>query len=351
MDGEARWRDERAALDGARARLGEVADGLYPDVPRVAGTPLRCADGWVPDAPVPLGDVRLAWDPAPPPPAVAAPPDGLPPGYRTYAEALGALAPPAVFEDRPAYRLVAVEPPADRPVLRLSPARYFDGVNVGEAVAHELAAGRRGLRDRIGDPCDLARRTVLPAITTVTLTASGTYLLHRRDPAKVAHAGGLLQVMPVGVFQPLRAADERRDLDLWRCMVREYAEEVLGRDEDYGAAFDQDAWPFHRALTAARTAGRARAHLLGIGVDPLTLALDVLTAVVFDDDAFAELFGDAVEVNAEGEVARAPFDGTVPAPMQPAGAAALELAWRHREALRVTPSPVSPSPVSPPRGP
>ncbi|MFD0901407.1 hypothetical protein [Actinomadura sediminis] len=334
MDDAARWRDERAALNAARARLGEVADGLYPDVPRVAGTPLRCADGWVPDAPVPLGDVRLEWDPSPAPPAVAGPPDGLPAGYRTYAQALGALARPAVFEDRPAYRLVGVAP---GPALRLSPARYFDGVNVGEAVAHELAAGRRGLRERIGDPCDLARRTALPAITTVTLTASGTYLLHRRDAAKVAHAGGLFQVMPVGVFQPLRPQDERRDLDLWRCMVREYAEEVLGRDEDYGDGFDQDAWPFHRALTAARTDGRARAYFLGLGVDPLTLALDVLTAVVFDDDAFAGLFGDAVEVNAEGEVARAPFDGTVPAPMQPAGAAALELAWRHRAALGVSP--------------
>ncbi len=29
----------------------------------------------------------------------------------------------------------------------------------------------------------------------------------------------------------------------------------------------------------------------------------------------------------------APFDGSVPRPMQPAGAAALALAWRHREAL------------------
>ncbi|MFV2174731.1 hypothetical protein ACFHW2_01015 [Actinomadura sp. LOL_016] len=331
MDDAARWRDERAELNAARARLGEIADGLYPGVPRVAGTPLLCRDGWVPDAPVPLGDVRLEWDPRPAPPAVADPPDGLPRGHRTYAQALGALAPPKVFEDRPAYRLVAADPP----VLRLAPARYFDAVNVGESVAHELAAGRHGLRERVGDPCDLARRPALPAITTVTVTASGTYLLHRRDAAKVAHAGGLHQVMPVGVFQPLREDDERRDLDLWRCMVREYAEEVLGRDEDYGDGFDQDAWPFHRAMTGARRDGRVRAYLLGLGVDPLTLALDVLTVVVFDDDAFAELLGAVVEVNAEGEVSRAPFDGTVPAPMQPAGAAALALAWRHRTALGI----------------
>ncbi|MFA1538550.1 hypothetical protein [Actinomadura monticuli] len=325
---EREWAAGRAALNGDRARLGEVASGLYPDVPRVAGTALLCRDGWVPDAPIPLTDIQVEWDEEPAPPAVADPSDGLPDGYRTYAEAMAALAPPKVFEDRPAYRLLGARPP----VLHFGPARYFDGVNVGEAVAHELAAGADVLRTRIGDPCDLARRPALCAITTVTVTTSGRYVLHWRDPAKVAHAGGLHQVMPVGVFQPLR--DERPDP--WACMVREYAEELLGADEDYGDDFVQDEWPFHRAMTAARAEGRLRAHVLGLGVDPLTFALDVLTSVVIDDDLFGELFGGLVAVNDEGTVSTAPFDGTVPRPTQPAGAAALRLAWRHRAALGLT---------------
>ncbi|HEY8480383.1 MAG TPA: hypothetical protein VIL71_11175 [Spirillospora sp.] len=339
-DDEARWRARRAALDAARGPLGEIASRLYPDVPRVAGTSLLCRPGWVLDAPIPLESVRLEWEPRPAAPAVADPRDGLPAGYRTYAEAMAALAPPRVFENRPAYRLIAADPP----VLRLGPARYFDGVNVGEAVAHELAAEADGLplRRRVGDPCDLTRRAALPAITTVTVTVPrGTgpgsrvpsYLLHRRDAAKVAHAGGLHQVMPVGVFQPL--GDEPPDM--WRCMVREYAEELLGGDEDYGEGFVQEDWPFHRAMTEAREHGRLRAYFLGLGVDPLTLALDLLTAVVIDDDAFGDLFGgtfgDPVAVNDEGEVSTAPFDGSVPEPMQPAGAAALRLAWRHRRTL------------------
>ena len=74
-------------------------------------------------------------------------------------------------------------------------------------------------------------------------------MLHWRDPAKVTHAGGMYQVMPVGIFQP---ADEnpvsvRPDLSLWQCMVREFSEELLGKSEDYGRfgsplAYEQ--WPF-----------------------------------------------------------------------------------------------------------
>ncbi|MFI0404586.1 hypothetical protein [Actinomadura sp. 3N508] len=329
--GERRWRAERARLNASRGPLGEVAGALYPDVPRVAGTSLLCREGWIPDAPIPLEDVRLEWDACGVPPVVADPSDGLPEGYRTYAEAMAALAPPKIFEDRPAYRLLDAQPP----VLRLGPARYFDGVNVGEAVAHELAAGVDGLplRARVGDPCDLERRTALHAITTATVTASGSYVLHWRDPAKVAHAGGLHQVMPVGVFQPL----DDEPPDLWACMVREYAEELLGMDEEYGEGFVQSEWPFHRALTSAREEGRIRAHFLGLGVDPLTFALDLLTVVVIDDAAFTDLFGGLVAVNDEGAVSMAPFDGTVPQPMQPAGAAVLRLAWRHRDALGITP--------------
>ncbi|GLZ03018.1 hypothetical protein Acsp03_04850 [Actinomadura sp. NBRC 104412] len=334
------WGEVRAHLNAHRHELGHIASRLYPEVPRVEGTALLTRPEWMPGAPIPLESVRLHWDPRPPEPAVADPDDGLPEGYRTYADAMAALAPPKVFEDRPSYRLLGADLVTNRPELTLGPSHYFAGLNVGEAVAHELAADphatRLPLRECVGDPCDLSRRTVLPAITTVTVTRSGSYVLHWRDPAKVVHAGGLHQVMPVGVFQPLGTASAAgSDLDLWRCMVREFSEELVGADEDYGPGFDQDAWPFQQALDKARQEGRLTVHCLGMGVDPLTLALDILTVAVFDDATFDGLFGAMVEVNAEGRVMRAAFDGTVPEPMQPAGAAALRLAWRRRAALRL----------------
>jgi hypothetical protein len=55
-------------------------------------------------------------------------------------------------------------------------------------------------------------------------------------------------------------------------------------------------------LDRARREGRLRAYCLGLGVDPLTFAADLLTAVVIDAEVFDELFGSVAGSNAEGRV-------------------------------------------------
>ncbi|WP_280365358.1 hypothetical protein [Nocardia abscessus] len=100
-------------------------------------------------------------------------------------------------------------------------ASYFDKVDVCEALAHELAAacmehwpdreselkGRLPFRELVGDPFDLPRRAVIPAITTLTLRlrrypAKPSFLLHWRDPARVATAAGMYDVIPAGNSSP-----------------------------------------------------------------------------------------------------------------------------------------------------
>jgi len=144
---------------------------------------------------------------------------------------------------------------------------------------------------------------------------ASTCLLHWRDPAKVGHAGGLSQVIPVGIFQASgnQAWNELNNFSLWRCIVREIAEELLGRSEDHGsdtAAIDYAGWPLARALQDALDGGRASAVCLGMGTDPLTLATDLLTAVVIDDEVFDTLFAELVSNNAEGHLSSVavPFD-------------------------------------------
>jgi hypothetical protein len=358
------WLTVRSYLVEHRYDLGVDAAADYPSAWRLAGTPLLAAPGWQPLAPVPLADISLDLsDAAPDTPAVpeAAAPllpqraDGS--RYRRYSEAMGELAAPLVFENRVTYRLTDADLTSRAPRLAFTAGRYFDGIDVGEAAAHEYAAARLsgsapgpGLRGRLTDPCDLRGRRANVAISTLTLRLDrrlgrARFLLHWRDPAKVGHAGGLYQVIPVGVFQPSGEApwNRQHDFSLWRCMIREFAEELGGHPEDYAsdsAPVDYDSWPFARQLTDALGCGQVRVWCLGLGTDPLTYATDLLTVAVIDSDVFDALFSKNLQHNGEGEILAARefaahvIDRTVTGdPMQAAGAALLRLAWRHRDTL------------------
>jgi len=134
-----------------------------------------------------------------------------------------------------------------------------------------------------------------------------------------------------------------RDFSLWRNIQREYAEELLGHEEDYdgtGCPIDYDTEPF-AAMDAALADGRLRAYCLGITLDALTVAGDILTAVVVEPGLYDALFVDAVERNNEGVIpARTiPFEENTLNQLRdtgclaPGAAAALTLVWRHRRQL------------------
>ena len=379
------WLRVNAHLRRRRYELGVRAADAYPQATRVAGTPLLATPSWLPSVPVPLDGIRLGFLPGVPLPRVTdvaarAPslfperPDGFP--YRRHSDVIRELAAPAVFENRTTYRLTEADLTAGQPRLAFGMGRYFDGIDVGGAAAHEYAAADLGLlagqdlRAAIGDPCDLAARPAVMAISTLTLRydrAAGTasFPLHYRDPARVGHAGGMYQVIPVGVFQPSGEAswNVAGDFGLWRCMLREFAEELLGADEDHGSEtlpIDYASWPFARRMTDALAEGRVRAWCLGLGTDPLTFAVDLLTVTLIDAPLYDDLFGGAVaggaakdstvkdgtakdgtvKDNAEGTVLpRHHFDAATVArlisghPFQAAGAALLRLAVRHADTL------------------
>ena len=315
------WARVRARLRAHRHDLAVRAAEEFPDVPRVAGTPLLTAPAWVPPAPIPLSALTIGMADAPP---VDLPPASGHPDFPSYSAAMAALDAPTVFENRPTWRLLDASLAGPQPRLVFGDGTYFDSIDTGEAAAHEYAAGGPApLREAVGDPTDLARRPANMAISALTIrrdvAAGDTFLLHWRDPAKVGHAGGLYQVVPVGVFQ----SSGPDDFDLWRFLLREYAEEVLGEPEI--AAPDYPTWPFAVAMTG--NPGIA-AHVLGLGVDPLTFATDLLVRVVVDARVFDAILGDRVAVNDEGVVTARPFtaEAVEGLPMQAAGAALVRLA-------------------------
>jgi hypothetical protein len=364
---ELEWLRVREHLRDHRHQLGiRAADG-YPSAARVAGTPLLTAPAWIPGAPLPLAGIALSLsrDPGQFPAGEAG--GGTVPyredgsRYGRYSQAIAELDAPAIFENRTLYRLAGADLAGPAPRLEFGVGRYFDALDAGTAAAHEYVAGilagggpgqagRKPVREAIGDPCDLTARPAMMAVATLTLrvdrsSGTATFPLHYRDPLKVGHAGGMYQVIPAGIFQPSGEAEwnSLNDFSLWRCMVREYAEELLGVPEDHHSLhgpIDYDAWPFAQRMTACLEAGQVRAWCVGLGVDPLTFATDLLTVAAFDAPAYDDLFGGLVAVNDEGTVIPArPLDPAAVTslitgyPMQAAGAALLALAIRHADVL------------------
>ena len=372
---EKRWLRLAGSLNRDRYNLAVRAAAGFPPELRLAGTPLLAPPAWRPPAPVPLESIRLEFRPDAPPPDVpdvaALAPYALPEradgtGYLRYSDVVAALAAPAVFENRPTYRLVeadlagAVAEVGARaeagPRLAFARGRFFGGIDDSGPAGLEYAAAERGVapghpyRAALGGPAGLARRSASMATSALTLrhdrvTGTATFPLHYRDPGQVSHADGLYQVIPVGVFQPSGEApwNEANDFSLWRGLLREYAEELLGAEEDHGsehAPIDYPAWPLSKAMTDALADGRIRAWCLGLGADPLTFALDLLAVVVIDAPLYDDLFGELVDANAEGRVIKPrPFDERSVAellagtPLQAAAAALLTLALAHRDAL------------------
>jgi len=375
-----RWRREREYLNAHRHDLSRLTRDLYPPSWLIAGTSLMARPEWQPPRPVPLEQVALSWRPD----SVGTAVDAVRPAgsesvrplrddgtrFASYAAALAALNRPRLLENRTCYRLLDVSATAGAQ-LTFGANRYFDLINVSEAVAHETAGrvlshpgaplvmDELPLRSAIGDPLDLDRRSVTTGIATLILrrgrdAGSAQMFLHWRDPASVAVNGGLYQVAPAGMFQPSHEApwNLANDLGLWEGIAREVSEELLGTGEDYGsesAPIDYPRWPFFAALTAARQAGTLRGYWLAVGADSLTLDIDMLTVLVFDASFFDRAFAGLVAANDEGHILSGPgaagheagieFSAanvhrfTSTEAMQDAGAALLRLAWQHRGVL------------------
>ncbi len=368
------WRQVRSALGKHRRDLAVLAESLYRDH-RVAGlknTGVISAPNWIPAEPVPLDEITLTLDSVVAEPTITGEePDSAPvrplasidARYRRYHDAIRDLAAPRLFENRLCFRMLGLD--WAQPSMHFGQMGFFDAVDTNEALAHEFAAQhlaidsdretvmprasirRLTFRKLIADPFDLGRRPLMGAIGTLTIRGgdSPSVVLHQRDSASVAGGGGMAHLLPAGIFQPSSVipAAVAADFSIWRNIQREYAEELLGHDEYDGSGrpirYDK-LEPFTTMDEALRD-GHIRVFCLGVTLDALTLAGDILTVAVIAPDTYDALFANAVETNSEGSMpARAfPFEENTltwlseSKRLSPGAAAALHLAWINRKVL------------------
>lgn len=377
---------ERTDLRQRFGQLCQTAADMHvlarPSLERIGGTSLLWEPSMRPPAPVPLSAVRVEWQDTPPPvnlPLVRAarrclPKESKTRRYERYSSAMGVLARPTLFENRPSFRLVRADwSDTDGPRLVFGGGQYFDLIDQNEAVAHELAVAtqraagespswravpmRRLLAD---DPLSLEQRVVLPAVGTLTVRRTpdgrGTFFLLYRGAGQVATGEDTYGPLPAGMVQPASFSPlaHRQDLDLWRTIMREYNEEFLGAPEakgDAGAEVDYSQPPYS-LLNEALTDSRLRVWCLGMALEPLNLAVCLLTVAVFEADTFDTIFAEAVHRNEEGIVVSGPrSNGTItglpldtasvddlPAiRMSSPAAGLLRLALQHRDILLADP--------------
>ena len=293
----------------------------------------------------------------------------------TYSEAVGLFDQPKIWFDGCSYRLLEVdvcrttpEPCDESLLLTFGLARYFDGQDTSEFLAYEAAdrdarrkriLTRGGYRNWLEDPFDLTRRSALPGVSALTIRCSSQeafFFMLRRDGSKVAQAMNATGVVPGGEFQPHNDILPvwRTDLDLWRNVMREYAEEFLGFQESMGrggAIINYENDEPYRQFMKARRAGDVTVRFLGIGIHPLAWKPLICLVCLWKDSAFDRIFKDITEVSQEGvlivgEHARRGFRGIrfnatnvsdyASDPVtEPPARACLTLAWRWRHLLRI----------------
>jgi hypothetical protein len=375
-----RFREDRRFLKSHRVGLARDAMRFYRDFDALPDVPMLLRDTWLPPGPLPLSRVRVeiadkGRAPYQPPNAASL----LPPGptgrhFQRYSDAVSEFDRPTLFTNGVSYRLIDVSAEGSEWRLDVAHGRYFDMLDSCEVLGLELAAAKRrgapgletseipNLRARAGDPFDLLARCVVPGVNTLTIRLDGNragFFMHRRSSSKVAAAMGVYHVAPAGEFQPagIDPTAFSAGADLRLNIIREFAEEFLGVADAAGKSgrgIDYERDEPYASIMRACLKGSIRLWLLGIGVDPLTLKAEILTAAVVDGPAFNEIFGSAMKVeNDEGtlivgvgqENRGIPFTAAGvdefisgnDVETLPAGSACLALAWRWREVLLAPP--------------
>jgi hypothetical protein len=280
-----------------------------------------------------------------------------------YSTALTRVAGMTSLFDGKIYRLVDADLKSDSKQMAFTESSYFAYLDSSEVLAFETArvaskrwpSGRKTHRRHLADPFDFRNRVVGLGIDTLTIRSCGDkagFFLHRRDPSRVVNNAGQIGLIPAGEFTPsdLSIETTENDFDLWKNIMREYAEEFLGFVDAQGQGgrwLDYVKEAPYRQLADAKARGKLKVKVLGLGLDPLPWKPELLTVCVIEAQSFDAIFGRMVRRNSEGLILAGggkeglPFDAVTieryckDDDISLNAKACLQLAWRFRADLRL----------------
>lgn len=370
-DGNATFRTRLASLRRDQLRLTRQVLEDSPAEWRIDLFPMLTRPDWIPESPFDLSDISILWQPK------GDDEDELRSSRRSaakvlanlglgkniqYSTALSEIAGITSLFDGRIYRLLDVLITAESKRMLFTESSYFAYLDTCELLAFEselakarknLNSHRRSYRKKLANPFNFHNRTVGLGVDTLTIRTDGEHVgffLHRRDPKRVVNNADLIGAIPAGEFAPSDVSNEAvmNDLDIWRNIMREYAEEMLGIDDAQGQGarwIDYANDSPYRELNEARKSGRLRVRVLGMGIDPLPWKPELLTVCVIDSQAFDSIFAPVPKRNDEGLILSGngrdglPFDAATVAQycddenISPNTQALLQLAWKFRAEL------------------
>lgn len=304
--------------------------------------PLIIKDDWIPESPIELGKIQLSWRTQKD--KITQPILKSFPAEVSYQENIKKFYPEIKLENNFAYKLSDIHLSNGVFDLIFSPSQYFDYFNTCEVLSYEFCWAlmeneniysiykhkkniprenlnfsniRFPLRDDI-NIFDFTNRSTVAGISTLLIVLNKNkqgkhyYYFHKRQSKELAEGMNTFHVVPAGTFQPDSFNDNfhDRNFNLLRNILRELAEELLGKDELSDIIKDEKNFmeesPILEYVSLFKDSN-AKFFFLGLGLDPLTTKPEILTCIVIDGSKVGSEINLDFKDNFEGEHFIVPF--------------------------------------------
>ena len=292
---------------------------------------LIVADDWIPNKPLQMNDLHLAW---------GASPQVIPLDPSLLDQLRDELQ--RAIENNPIYRLLKFSHTDDafdltfglgtydefiatcealnwetaRDLLRFSKHLFGNKFAPGEfddrLIARFCKQARAEKRRRI-DILDFTNRSASIGINVLTVMKyhrKSLFIVHDRSKRGVSEAINTIHVVPAGTFQPVVAGDLAHDteFDLLHTACREFAEELFAGGEPHRGTTYTSMAQFYTDFPVQDAANKMfhdpevgkSFHFLGLGIDPLNLKPEFMLLLVIDMDRAEERYSLRFKPNVEG---------------------------------------------------